>query len=102
MIFKNIQQFQFIVKNRGKITQGGSTITQQLARNIYLTNEVSYERKLVEVFLAWELENKYSKNEILEYYLNNIYFGNGYYGICSEKEAEGGYDVACQSGAYVP
>ena len=77
----NVRAFYYLVKNKGEITQGGSTITQQLARNIYLTNEVSYERKLVEVFLAWELEDIYSKNEILEFYLNNIYFGNGYYGI---------------------
>jgi len=77
----NVRALYYLVKNRGEITQGGSTITQQLARNIYLTNEVSYERKLVEVFLAWELEKLYSKNEILEFYLNNIYFGNGYYGI---------------------
>lgn len=77
----NIRAFYYLVKNRGEITQGGSTITQQLARAIYLTNEVSYERKLVEIFLAWELEDLYSKNEIMEYYLNDIYFGNGYYGI---------------------
>lgn len=77
----NIRAMYYLIKNKGEITQGGSTITQQLARNIYLTNEVSYERKLVEVFLAWELEDLYTKNEILEYYLNNIYFGNGYYGI---------------------
>lgn len=80
-LLANVRAFYYLLKNKGEITQGGSTITQQLARNIYLTNEVSYERKLVEVFLAWELEEKYSKNEILEYYLNNIYFGNGYYGI---------------------
>ena len=77
----NVRALYYLVKNKGEITQGGSTITQQLARNIYLTNEVSYERKLVEIFLAWELEDMYSKNEILEYYLNNIYFGNGYYGL---------------------
>jgi len=77
----NVRAFYYLVKNKGEITQGGSTITQQLARNIYLTNEVSYERKLVEVFLAWELEELYTKNQILEFYLNNIYFGNGYYGI---------------------
>ena len=77
----NVRAFYYLVKNKGKITQGGSTITQQLARTIYLTNEVSYERKLVEIFLAWELEDLYSKSEILEYYLNNIYFANGYYGI---------------------
>jgi len=80
-LLANVRAFYYLVKNKGEITQGGSTITQQLARNIYLTNEVSYERKLVEVFLAWELEDLYTKNEILEYYLNNIYFGNGYYGI---------------------
>ena len=77
----NVRALYYLIKNKGEITQGGSTITQQLARNIYLTNEVSYERKLVEIFLAWELEELYSKNEILEFYLNNIYFGNGYYGI---------------------
>lgn len=77
----NVRAFYYLVKNKGEITQGGSTITQQLARTVYLTNEVSYERKMVEVFLAWELEDLYSKNEIMEFYLNNIYFGNGYYGI---------------------
>lgn len=77
----NIRAFYYLVKNQGKITQGGSTITQQLARTTYLTNEISYERKLVEVFLAWELEELYTKNEILEYYFNNIYFANNYYGI---------------------
>lgn len=77
----NIRAFYYLMKNKGKITQGGSTITQQLARTIYLTNEVSYERKLVEVFLAWELEELYSKNDILEFYFNNIYFANTYYGI---------------------
>lgn len=77
----NLRAFYYLMKNKGKITQGGSTITQQLARTIYLTNEVSYERKLVEVFLAWELEELYSKNDILEFYFNNIYFANTYYGI---------------------
>ena len=77
----NVRAFYYLIKNKGDITQGGSTITQQLARTVYLTNEVSYERKLVEVFLAWELEKLYTKNEIVEYYLNNIYFGNGYYGL---------------------
>ena len=67
--------------HNGEITQGGSTITQQLARNIFLTNQVTWERKVEEVFIALELEEKYSKEEIMEFYLNNIYFGNGYYGI---------------------
>lgn len=77
----NLRALYYLVKNKGEITQGGSTITQQLARTIYLTNEVTYERKLVEVFLAWELEDLYSKNDILEFYFNNIYFANGCYGI---------------------
>ena len=65
----------------GKVTQGGSTITQQLARNIFLNHEVKWERKVEEIFIAVELEKIYSKNKIMEFYLNNIYFGNGYYGI---------------------
>lgn len=71
------------IKNKGVITQGGSTITQQLARNIFLSFEESFDRKAKEVFIARELEKKYSKNEIMEFYLNNIYFANGYYGIQS-------------------
>lgn len=70
-----------LVKNDGEITQGGSTITQQLARNIYLTHEVTLSRKLTEVFIAKELEDRYSKDEILEFYINNIYFANGLYGV---------------------
>lgn len=65
----------------GKVTQGGSTITQQLARNIFLTQDKTWQRKVEEMFIATELEKKYSKTQILEFYLNNIYFGNGYYGI---------------------
>ena len=68
------------LKNQG-VYRGGSTITQQLARNIYLTREVTLERKITELFLAAELEKRYSKEEILEFYFNNIYFANGYYGL---------------------
>lgn len=71
------------IKNKGVITQGGSTITQQLARNIFLSFEESWQRKAKEIFIAIELEKKYSKKEIMEFYLNNIYFANGYYGIQS-------------------
>jgi len=67
--------------SKDSITQGGSTITQQLARNIYLTHTVKWERKVEEIFIAMALEKKYSKEEILEFYINNIYFSNGYYGI---------------------
>ena len=63
------------------LSQGGSTITMQLARNIYLDNGKRWERKIKEMFIAVELEKLYSKNKIMEYYLNNIYFSNGYYGI---------------------
>ncbi len=66
---------------KNSITQGGSTITQQLARNIYLTHTVKWERKVEEIFIAMALERKYTKDEILEFYINNIYFSNGYYGI---------------------
>ncbi|MCD8241115.1 MAG: PBP1A family penicillin-binding protein, partial [Lachnospiraceae bacterium] len=65
----------------GDISQGGSTITQQLARNVYLTHTVSWERKVEEIFIAVALEKIYTKDEILEFYINNIYFGNSYYGI---------------------
>lgn len=68
------------VKNR-RITQGASTITQQLVKNVFLSSEQSWQRKLEEIFIATGLEKKFSKSQILEFYLNNIYFGNGYYGI---------------------
>ena len=61
--------------------EGGSTITQQIAKNEYFTQEKRITRKIAEVFMAFEIEKKYSKNEILELYINTIYFGNGYYGI---------------------
>lgn len=77
----NLRAAYSLIKHRGTIYQGGSTITQQLARNIYLSNEQTYERKITELFLAAELEKRYRKTEILEFYLNNIYFANGYYGI---------------------
>ncbi len=73
-----------------EIVQGASTITQQLARNIYLNQDVNWQRKIKEAFIALELEKKYSKEQILEFYLNNIYFGNGYYGI--EAAAKGYFD----------
>ncbi|MFE8696720.1 transglycosylase domain-containing protein [Cytobacillus sp. FJAT-53684] len=63
------------------IKQGASTITQQLARNLYLNNEKSYNRKLSELLYAYEMERKYTKEEILELYINAIYFQNGAYGI---------------------
>ena len=70
-----------LLMNRGRVTGGGSTITQQLAKNAFLTQEQSFMRKAKELFLSFELEKKYSKDQILEMYLNNAYFGNGAYGI---------------------
>lgn len=80
-LLANVRSVVALIKHKGQITQGASTITQQLARNIFLTNAVTYERKLKEIFIAIELEKKYSKQLIMEFYLNNIYFANGFYGI---------------------
>ncbi|MET0269028.1 MAG: PBP1A family penicillin-binding protein [Sphingomonas sp.] len=66
---------------RGRWAQGGSTITQQLARNIFLTNTRTFARKFREVILALAMERKFSKEQILELYLNRVYFGGGAYGI---------------------
>jgi penicillin-binding protein 1A len=66
---------------RGRWTQGGSTITQQLARNIFLNSQKKFGRKFREAILAMALERKFSKDEILELYLNKVYFGGGAYGI---------------------
>ena len=65
----------------GAWTQGGSTITQQLARNIFLTNTRTFGRKLKEAILALAIERRFSKDQILELYLNRVYFGGGAYGI---------------------
>src|SRR5438105_6916413 len=72
-----------IVQNyrRGRIVEGGSTITQQLAKVLFLTADKSLERKLKEAVLALELEHRYSKDRILEMYLNQVYFGHGAYGV---------------------
>ena len=74
----------------GELTQGGSTITQQLSRNIFLTHEVSAKRKIKEIFISKYLTNKYTKEEIMEFYVNDIYYSNGYYGI--EAAANGYFD----------
>lgn len=65
----------------GTLTEGGSTITQQLVKNLFLTQEKTFGRKVEEVVLAIDMELRYSKEEILEMYLNTIYFGSGAYGI---------------------
>lgn len=79
-IINDIKAMEFV--------EGGSTITQQIAKNEYFTQEKQLTRKVAEVFMAFELEKKYSKDEILEIYINTIYFGNGYYNV---KDACKGY-----------
>lgn len=74
--------------NSLSLKEGGSTITQQLAKNMYFSNEKSVLRKIAEIFMAFKLENTYTKDEILELYANCIYFGDGYYCI---KDASNGY-----------
>lgn len=71
-----------------ELKEGGSTITQQLAKNIYFTQEKSALRKISEIFMAFEIERNCSKDEILELYLNTSYFGDGYYCV---KAASIGY-----------
>lgn len=71
-----------------KFVEGGSTITQQLAKNIYFTQEKKMTRKIAEAFMAFKIESSYDKDEILELYLNTSYFGDGYY---TAKEACEGY-----------
>lgn len=84
--FKGIARAMFLlVKNkllhRNYISGGGSTLTQQLVKNAYLSQEQTMTRKLKELFLSIQVENVYSKNEILTMYLNNAYFGNGVWGV---------------------
>jgi monofunctional glycosyltransferase len=71
-----------------EFVEGGSTITQQLSKNIYFTQEKKITRKIAEVFMSFEIEKNYDKDEILELYLNTSYFGDGYYTV---KEACRGY-----------
>ncbi|MBC2669164.1 transglycosylase domain-containing protein [Novosphingobium piscinae] len=73
----------FVRAQSGRWRQGGSTITQQLARNVFLNNNRTFARKAREAILAIALESKFSKDEILELYLNKVYFGGGAYGIDS-------------------
>ncbi|WP_425410166.1 transglycosylase domain-containing protein [Hyphococcus sp.] len=67
--------------NEGAVRQGGSTITQQLAKNVFLTGEQTIKRKIQELMLAFWLERKFTKQEILTLYLNRVYFGAGAYGV---------------------
>ena len=79
-----------IVRNVTNLSyvEGGSTITQQVAKNLYFSQEKKMTRKIAEVFVAFDLEKNYNKDKILELYVNTNYFGSGYYGV---KEAARGY-----------
>ena len=79
---------------RGNSTQGGSTITQQYVKNFYLEPEQTYQRKIEEAFIAVKVDQQLEKDEILESYLNTIYFGRGAYGIQTASQAYFGKDVA--------
>ena len=74
-IFTNVKASSYVT--------GGSSITQQLAKNMYFSQEKKMLRKIAEMFMAYNLEKNLSKNEILELYINNIYYGSGYYSVYS-------------------
>jgi len=71
---------------RGRLSQGASTITMQVARNFFLSNEKTFSRKLYEVLLAWEIESQLTKDKILEIYMNQIYLGQRAYGFASASQ----------------
>lgn len=75
-----------LIRNKGKITQGGSTITQQVVKNTYLSSERTFTRKFVEMMLARELEKMYTKAEIMELYCNTNFYGNNCYGVESASQ----------------
>lgn len=79
--------------NQGDIAQGGSTLTQQLARNLFLNLDQTMVRKLAEMSIALQLERRYDKDEILEMYLNQVNFGAGNWGIARAARAYFGKDV---------
>jgi penicillin-binding protein 2A len=85
-----------LIKNTlsGEIVAGGSTLTQQLAKNAFLTQERTYTRKLKEVIITKKIEREYSKDEIIERYLNQIYFGEGAWGIQRAAQTYFGKDVS--------
>lgn len=81
------------IKHKGVITQGGSTITQQVIKNNLLTSEQTYQRKITEIMLARALEKQYNKNQIMEFYCNSNYFGNGCYGVQAASQYYFGCDA---------
>lgn len=84
--FKGIARAVITTFLKGRATQGGSSITQQLAKNAFLTPEKTFSRKVKEAILTYQIERTYTKDEILERYLNEIYYGSGSYGIKNAAE----------------
>ena len=84
--FAGVARAALVNLQYGTVEEGASTITQQLAKNLFLTQEQTVGRKLEEAVLALDLEANYSKNEILELYLNTIYYGAGFYGIAAASD----------------
>ncbi|TLY51554.1 MAG: penicillin-binding protein 1A, partial [Gammaproteobacteria bacterium] len=75
-----------MISKRALHVPGGSTITQQVARDFFLSSEVSLSRKATEIFLSFRIENSLTKDQILELYLNKIFFGNRAYGVAAAAE----------------
>jgi len=92
--FRGILRAVWIDVTHFSLAQGASTITQQLARSMFLTNEVSAKRKIGEALIAIQLEKRFTKDQILEMYLNQVYFGAGAYGIESASETFFGVHAA--------
>ncbi len=92
--FKGIARAVLQLLISGKKKQGGSTITMQVTRNFLLNREKTYIRKIKEIFLAWQIEEEYSKDKILELYLNKIYLGHRSYGIAATSATYYGKDLS--------
>ena len=84
--FRAVMRAVRVNASSGGVAQGGSTITQQLVKQLLLTSEQTLDRKVAEAALAWQLEQRYTKERILELYLNTIYFGSGAYGVAAAAQ----------------
>lgn len=93
-----------LVKNSGEITQGGSTITQQVVKNTLLTSEQTYVRKCAEILLAMDMEKKFTKAQIMEFYVNSNFYGNQCYGVeaaCQYYFGKSASDVTISEAAMI-
>lgn len=86
--FISLVRATFVNLKAKEVTQGGSTLTQQVGKNLYFNNDQTFIRKVAELFVAFDLERIYGKDDILELYVNIVYYGDGNYGI---KEASKNY-----------